>query len=140
MVMVMLETLCRPSVTAQAALSILVAEDNDVLRAVVHGLFRLTDHTVDVVCNGREAVDAAAVRDYDVIFLDVQMPEMDGLEAASRLREGRRRVRPWIVGLSGEPDHERAYAVGMDDFLVKPVRFTDLIEVLNRFGRQRKRA
>ncbi len=125
----MLETICPPR-GPQPALSILLAEDDAFLRTAFGGLLRLNDHDVDVVCNGREAVEAAAVRDYDVIFLDVQMPEMDGWEAALRLREGRRNIRPWIIGLSGEPEDGRAYAAGMDDFLVKPVRLTDLIHVL----------
>jgi CheY-like chemotaxis protein len=136
--MTMLETICRGCVV-QPTLSILIAEDSDMLRETFRKLLLVSGFEADVVCNGREAVEAAAVRDYDVIFLDVQMPQMDGLEAAARLREGRRRVRPWIVGLSGEAEHRRGYAAGMDEFLVKPVRLTNLIQILMQFDCAEKR-
>jgi CheY-like chemotaxis protein len=132
----MLDTLWPSQVRSGDGLRVLVAEDDDVLRAAVRGLLRLTGHSVDVVCNGREAVEAAEAVDYDVVFLDVQMPEMDGLEAASRLRGQSTGVRPWIVGLSGAPEYGQAAAVGMNDFLAKPVRLDDMVRVFERFGEE----
>ena len=115
-------------------LRILVADDNEMLRAAVRGLLEGLGHSVDVVANGREAVESAAREDFDLVFLDVQMPEMDGFEAARSLRHrhagGRR---PRIIGLSGESEERESYAAaGMDDFLIKPVRLADLVHVIRR--------
>jgi CheY-like chemotaxis protein len=117
---------------AQAPLRILVADDDEVLRVAFQGLLRSLGHSVDVVTNGREAVETAAREDFDFVFLDIQMPEMDGLEAARSLRQefagGRT---PRLIGLSGESEERATYtAAGMDVFLVKPVRLADLIDAL----------
>jgi CheY-like chemotaxis protein len=113
-------------------LEILVADDHEFLRAAMRGLLRGLGHCVDVVTNGREAIEAAAHRDYDVIFLDVQMPEMGGFEAALVLRQtcpDGDRTR--IIGVSGEEDCEESIvAAGMDAFLLKPVRLGDLMRIL----------
>jgi CheY-like chemotaxis protein len=120
-------------VQAPTTLRILVADDNEMLGAAVGGLLQSLGHSVDVVTNGREAVESAAREDFDAVFLDVQMPEMGGFEAAHRLRHENAGGRPpRIIGLSGEsPDHESYTAAGMDDFLLKPVRLADLVQALN---------
>jgi CheY-like chemotaxis protein len=126
-----------PPAEGPASLRILVADDNEVLRGAVQKLFRLLGYTVDVVSNGREAVEAAARREYGLVLLDVQMPEMDGLEAARSIRgdcPGGDRTR--IVGLSAEmTESASCAAVGMDDYLRKPVLLADLIGVLSRLPR-----
>ncbi len=124
------------SVGVRAPLRILLADDNEMLRAAIGGLLERLGHSVDVVTNGKEAVESAARKAFDVVFLDVQMPEMGGLEAASFLRRrcaDGRRLR--IVGFSGEGEEPGSYAAaGMDHFLVKPVRLTDLIHVIEHCG------
>ena len=122
---------CPPPPHPQAAsLKILFADDDPVLRTAVRGLLRLKGYRADVVSNGREALAAALVRDYDFVFLDIEMPEMNGYEAAIRIRESHREFPPWIVGISGDPEPERAFAVGMDEFLVKPLLIDQLIQIL----------
>jgi CheY-like chemotaxis protein len=122
-----------------APLQILVADDNETLRAAVRGLLRNLGHSVETVSNGPDAVEAAARRAFDLVFLDVQMPGMGGFEVARSLRQGQRRPEgpaTSIIGLSGEGEDPDAYAAaGMDDFLVKPVRLGDLVRVLDRVAR-----
>jgi CheY-like chemotaxis protein len=114
-------------------LKILVVDDNEVLLAAIRGLLRLMGHSTDGARNGREALEATARTTYDVVLLDVQMPEMGGFEAARRLRcDAASGTPPRIIGFSGESaDRESIAAAGMDDFLVKPVRPGDLARVLN---------
>lgn len=126
----------------QDPMRILVAEDNEFLREAMRGIFRLLGYTVDVVANGREAVEAASRREYELVFLDIQMPEMNGLDAARSIRSdseesGRARIR--IVGLSAEAGESTCCeAAGMDDYLLKPVVIDDLVGVLNQLPRSRR--
>lgn len=124
---------------ARAKLSrVLVAEDNAMNRRLMSHLLRPLAETVDMVETGLDAVERARTRNYDVILMDGQMPEMDGLEATTRIREleadnGRRRTPIVAVtanALSG--DRERFILAGMDDHLAKPLRRHELINALLR--------
>jgi CheY-like chemotaxis protein len=85
------------------------------------------------VANGREAVEEATRRAYDLVLLDIHMPEMDGLEAAAELRDRRTHGAPWIVGVSADDDGLDDYpSAGFDDFLKKPVGARDLAEMVER--------
>jgi CheY-like chemotaxis protein len=87
-----------------------------------------------VAANGVEALEALALRDFDVVLMDMQMPEMDGLEATRRIR-ARNGPRPWIIAMTAsamEEDRRRCLEAGMDDFLSKPVTPLDLAEALER--------
>jgi signal transduction histidine kinase/CheY-like chemotaxis protein len=129
----------RSSVTGRFAdshLRALVAEDNAVNQTVaLRMLARLGVHA-DVVGNGREAVEMIRLLPYDVIFMDCQMPEMDGYEATAEIRQREgidRRVA--IIALTAEAIsgcRDRCLAAGMDDFITKPITLNDLIEVLER--------
>jgi two-component system sensor histidine kinase/response regulator len=110
-------------------LHILVAEDNPVNQEVVAAMLRKRGHRIDVVPNGRAAVEAAARTRYDVVLMDIQMPEMDGFEATHAIRatpEGK--DLPIIAltahALSGE--RERCLSHGMTDYLTKPLRGHEL--------------
>jgi CheY-like chemotaxis protein len=103
-----------------------MAEDNAVNQAVArHQLGRL-GYQAMVVGNGLEAVAAMAQSEYDVILMDVQMPELDGFEATRRIRaDERRREFPWIIALTagvGSADREEARSAGMNDYVSKPLR------------------
>jgi CheY-like chemotaxis protein len=115
-----------------AALQILVADDQDIVRAAMRGLLQRLGHSVEAVASGREAVEAAAQCDYDVVFLDVQMPELGGVEAAWLIRQGCAGGQtPRIIAISADDDVEKwLAAAGMDEFLAKPVRLGDLVQVL----------
>jgi len=122
---------------AGAGLRVLIAEDNKVSQVVVTQILEKLGCRVDAVDNGRAAVAALRQNQYHVVFMDVQMPEMDGLEAAAAIRAlpqpGRREV--WIVALTANAfaeDYQRCLAAGMNDFLAKPVKPSDLEACLAR--------
>ncbi len=117
---------------------ILLAEDNAVNQKVaLHMLARL-GYRADLAGNGLEALEALTRQAYDIILMDVQMPEMDGFEASRRIKAGppsESGRHPWIIALTAnamEGDRERCLAAGMDDYLGKPMRATDLAAALAR--------
>ena len=120
-----------------ANLRLLIAEDNPVNQRVAARMLLKLGYQADVVENGRLAVEAAQRQAYDVIFMDVQMPELDGLEAARRIK-ARPGPAPWIVALTAHAlDHDRqqCLAAGMNDFLSKPVQLSELTAALDRVPR-----
>jgi len=116
---------------------ILLAEDNAINRTLAVRLLERHGAQVDVAENGKEAVDKATRRAYDLVLMDVQMPEMDGYAAAQAIRklEGGTRHTPIIAmtahAMSG--DRERCLQSGMDDYLSKPVNADDVKEALERW-------
>jgi CheY-like chemotaxis protein len=114
------------------SLRILVADDNALLRTAVRGLLMQLGHIVEVAANGREAVESAANSAFDIIFLDVQMPEMGGIEAAHLLRRSRGEgLSPRIFGISGGRADDPSYVEsGMEALLPKPVRLADLVRAI----------
>lgn len=118
------------------ALRILLAEDNPVNQRVAQSMLERLGQRADIVANGREAVQALQQICYDVVLMDVLMPEMDGLEAT---REIRRLLpagqQPYIVAMTANAlagDRERCLRAGMDAFVAKPIRLQRLAEILSR--------
>ena len=115
---------------------VLVAEDNLVNQKVAAGLLGRLGYRCDLVGNGLEAVESLRRQDYDIVFMDVQMPELDGLAATERIRAELDPDRqPWIVAMTAnalEGDRERCLERGMDDYVAKPVRLDALTSALRR--------
>jgi CheY-like chemotaxis protein len=128
-----------PVVPTRAArqLRVLVAEDNAVNRKLAEHLLQKRGHTPVMVTNGREAVEALAESPFDLVLMDLQMPEMDGFEAtaAIRLREKTAGGRIPIVALTAhamEGDRQRCLDADMDGYVSKPVKAVELFEVIDR--------
>lgn len=121
-------------------LRLLLADDNAVNQKVGSALLRKLGYEADIVDDGRQVLTALDAADYDLIFLDVQMPEMDGYEAARAIRErwfGPGKTRPRIVAMTGnamQGDREKCLEAGMDDYIAKPVRIEDLVTAIEKWG------
>jgi len=118
-------------------LKILLAEDSLYNQKLALGVLAQRDHEVTVASDGAQAVALHRKHVFDVILMDIQMPEMDGLEATSaiRAREKETGTKTWIVAMTAQAlkgDRERCLAAGMDDYLSKPVRAHQLHELLDR--------
>jgi signal transduction histidine kinase/DNA-binding NarL/FixJ family response regulator len=126
-----------PSAPARSGgLRILLAEDNEVNQRVALQMLKRLGHGADVARNGREVLARLERSAYDVILMDIQMPEMDGLETSRQVCARRPAgQRPWIIAMTAEAlhgDREQCLAAGMDDYLVKPVTLDKLGEALAR--------
>jgi signal transduction histidine kinase/DNA-binding response OmpR family regulator len=120
--------------TSTSTLRVLLAEDNPINQRVAQRLLERLGYQADIANNGREVLERLEQTPYDVIFMDVQMPEMDGLEASravcARWPTGKR---PRIIAMTAEAmqgDREKCLAAGMDDYLIKPVTLAQLAEAL----------
>ena len=125
-----------PSAVAGAALDILLAEDNPVNRTLAVRLLERRGHRVACAVNGVEAVALWKARSFDLVLMDVQMPEMDGLAATRAIRElelpaGRRVPIVAVTAHASSEDRTRCLAAGMDGFLAKPIQPAELYRVLN---------
>jgi PAS domain S-box-containing protein len=130
----------RPRLDSQMAqrhpLRILLAEDNAVNQKLALRLLSQMGYRADLAANGLEAIQAVERQPYDVVLMDVQMPEMDGLEASrkicSRWQPGNR---PYIIAMTAnamQGDREMCLEAGMDDYLAKPVRVDELVLALEK--------
>ncbi len=114
---------------------ILLVDDNKTNRVVGELLLKKLGFAIDLAANGREALEAFASHSYEFILMDVQMPELDGLEATALIREKERMLcsRVPIIAMTAgaeEADRDRCIKAGMDDLLAKPIRREALIKVL----------
>jgi two-component system, sensor histidine kinase and response regulator len=117
-------------------LRILVAEDNAVNQAVIMRVLQKMGHTPVLAQNGKEALAFALRENFDLVFMDVQMPEMDGLAATGAIREGEkdRGTHVPIFAMTAHAmkgDRERCLQAGMDGYITKPVRFSDIEQTLS---------
>ncbi len=118
--------------------SILLAEDNRINQVVALRLLEKLGFRADAVADGKEAIDALTRRDYDLVLMDCQMPELDGYAATRAIRSGgagQKNVQVLIVAMTANAmkgDREECLAAGMDDYISKPVRPEALAEVIER--------
>lgn len=136
-----LEALPRPSRSYHC----LVAEDNLVNQKMVLKMLEIGGHEAEISSNGRDALALAKAKNFDVILMDIQMPEMDGLEATLALREWEhqdsRHVPILAMTAHAMPgDRERCLRAGMDGYLSKPVRIGDLLRAVEHFASNRTSA
>ena len=122
---------------SRRSVRVLLAEDNPVNQQVAVAMLVKRGHEVHVVGNGREAVDAIAERDYDVVLMDIQMPEMDGFEATQAIRATPRGATLPIVALTAHAlsgERERCLARGMTEYLAKPFKGHELFTLVEQLS------
>jgi PAS domain S-box-containing protein len=115
---------------------ILIVEDNTVNRQILLLMLERLGYKGDAVANGLESVNALKRQAYDLVFMDIQMPIMDGLTASQHIRQMSDRD-PWIIGLSAnafKESRETALSAGMNDYLTKPLQIEDLVSTLQRIS------
>jgi len=125
-----------------APLTILLAEDNAVSQRLVTALLRERGHAVTLAGNGAEVLDLVEQRAFDLILMDIQMPEMDGLQATAeiRLREGQRGKHIPIVAMTAHAmagDRERCLDAGMDGYIAKPINPGELMALITGMSAQK---
>jgi CheY-like chemotaxis protein len=130
-------------VARSASLSVLLAEDNVVNQRLGTRLLEKMGHRVTLASNGAEAARAHAGAEFDLILMDVQMPEMNGFEATARIREREQRTGQHvpIIALTAhaiQGDRDRCLAGGMDDYLSKPLNASLLAEKLENVARKKE--
>jgi signal transduction histidine kinase/DNA-binding response OmpR family regulator/HPt (histidine-containing phosphotransfer) domain-containing protein len=124
-------------ISAGSEVRILLAEDNEVNQRLALLLLEKLGYRADVAGNGVEALGALRERHYDIVLMDVEMPELDGLEASRRIHAEWRDKRPWIIAMTAnalQGDREKCLDAGMDDYLSKPIRTPELAAALARSG------
>ncbi len=122
----------------QLPLRILLAEDHDVNQKMARLILQRLGYRVDIAANGLEVLEALRRQPYDVILMDMQMPEMDGLEATRRIVQAWGSRRPWIIALTANATQDaqrQCRTAGMDDYLSKPLRIEDLTRAFSRVRR-----
>ena len=124
---------------AKSRVRVLLAEDNPTNQKVALATLERLGYRADAVANGLEALDALGSRPYDLVLMDVQMPEMDGLEATGHVRDPKSAVRDHgipIIALTAAAmtgDREKCLAAGMNDYLTKPLRPEELGRMIERW-------
>jgi CheY-like chemotaxis protein len=117
-------------------LKVLIVEDNMINQKVARRVLLQFGYATDLAENGKAAIEAVQRKKYDLVFMDVQMPQMDGLEATRRICGILMPAeRPYIVAMTAnamKEDRELCLASGMDDYLSKPIRPGDVKEALER--------
>ena len=122
---------------------ILLVEDNEMNRKIIIRMLKTHDLSCDVAINGREAYMTLRNNNYDIVFMDCQMPEMDGYESTAKIRseEGTKK-HTTIVAMTAnamEGDRERCMEAGMDDYISKPIDFEAMFEMIEAYSKKREK-
>jgi CheY-like chemotaxis protein/HPt (histidine-containing phosphotransfer) domain-containing protein len=133
------------SLSGRMPLRILLVDDNEVNQKVAARILGQIGYKPDLAENGRKALDALDKKNYDLVFMDVMMPEMDGLEATRNIRERQKNPADYpnygeriiIVAMTAhamQSDREKCLAAGMDDYLAKPIRPVDIRNIIEKWS------
>ncbi|MBU6410358.1 MAG: response regulator, partial [Verrucomicrobia bacterium] len=133
------------SLAERYPLQILLVDDNSINQKVAARLVQQLGYKPEMVANGKETLEAMDRRRYDLIFMDMMMPEMDGLEATRIIRQRQKawpeypnyQARIIVIAMTAhamQSDREKCFAAGMDDYLAKPIRPADVRQVIERWG------
>ena len=128
-------------ISAKYPFEILVAEDNFINQKLIRKLFEVLGYKTDLAANGYDAIDALKRKAYNIIFMDVQMPEMDGYEATRIIKERWGSKAPLIIAMTAnamQGDREKCLLAGMDDYVSKPIRLDDLLGIINLWGEKQE--
>lgn len=115
---------------------ILVAEDNLVNQKVARGILNNIGFKIEVVSNGAEALELVRQQEFDLVFMDMQMPEMDGVDATVEIRKLDLKKQPTIVAMTANAMSESkdvCFAAGMDDYIAKPVKINDIRAIIGKW-------
>lgn len=117
-----------------SALHVLVVDDNTMCQTLAKAVLERNGHVVTIAENGRAAVNMIEVSSFDLILMDIMMPEMDGLQATREIRKREKRTGTHvpIVAVTAASDREQCLAGGMDEFIAKPIRSGELAAVIER--------
>tara|TARA_R110001592_G_scaffold23456_3_gene92044 strand:+ start:106409 stop:106783 length:375 start_codon:yes stop_codon:yes gene_type:complete len=119
------------------SLSLLMAEDNEINRKLADLLFKRIQLNLDFAVNGEEAVEAVSSKHYDLVFMDIEMPVLGGIEATQQINETLADKAPPIVALTAhtmQGDRERFLDAGMTDYLTKPINVDELKRILEKYS------
>lgn len=118
----------------------MIAEDNIINQKLIVNVFKILGYSADIAANGIEAVEAVKRKNYDLIFMDIQMPLMNGYEATRLILEHSDGERPWIVAMTANAmtgDKESCFEAGMDDYITKPMKIETLVKVIKLWGEKK---
>jgi len=124
-------------------LSILIAEDNEINQQVILHILNRLGYAPSIVADGRQTVEAVIRTAYDIVLMDLQMPEMDGLEATRHIRRLKLPEQPVIIALTAntmQGDEEECLRAGMNDYIGKPVKLEELLGKLRKWALHRRRS
>jgi len=120
-------------------LQILIAEDNPVNQKLAERVLHKLGYQPSIACNGVDALSKISENHYDLILMDVQMPEMDGMEATRKIRLQRNKFQPIIIAMTAnamQGDREACIVSGMNDYISKPIKLEELVFLLEKWARQ----
>jgi signal transduction histidine kinase/ActR/RegA family two-component response regulator len=124
-----------PAAEDMGHLRVLLAEDHQINRLLMTKILNRVNIEPDLACDGLEVLERVKQKSYDVILMDLQMPNMDGLTATQRIRRGDATQQPYIIALTANAfaeDKANCYAAGMNDFISKPVSIEGLVNALKK--------
>lgn len=129
------------NISQQLPLNILVAEDNVINQKIAKKLFKKLGYDIDIASNGYKVLESLETHIYDVVFMDIQMPEMDGMEATREIYQRWDKNRPYIIAMTANAmagDKEKCLAEGMDDYISKPVKIEFIYEAIQTMQKKRQ--